>query len=166
MLCGRGERGPKKLARDHAQLTLAAREAGVINSQQFATFFNAGHRGLYTETMRQIQQRKGLRPRQDIGDWMGPLQLSANDFRAELARQMILDRKHNNASAANATHAEAGGYVRTALLSAAILPETLPTPTRGCQETLREEEARQRMALRMHMDFGHDCQKVRTRARR
>lgn len=83
--------------------------------------------------------------RQDISDHMGSLETAANDFRAALARQMLVDRGVMNRGGANVTHRDAGDTVRRALLSQGIRPEQLPTPAKSYQQLLREEEARQRI---------------------
>ena len=135
----------QKLLRHHAELALQARAAEVITPTQFAQFFNAGYVGLYHETQAEIHARKGLKPRQDISDYMGSLETAANDFRAALARQMLVDRGVTDRTSANRTHQEAGDTVRSALLSQSIKPEDLPTPTKSYQQLLREEEARARI---------------------
>lgn len=135
------------LARENIELALAAREAGVMTSQQFAKFFNAGHIGLYRETVTQIRARKGLKPSQDIADHMGSLELSANHFRAALARHHMSEGAVSTAEAANTTHYEAGDSVRTFLLSQGVVPEQLPKPTKSYSQLLREEEARARILL-------------------
>ena len=133
------------LARENAELGLRAQAAGVITSQQFASFFNAGYRGLYQETVAQIRARKGLKPSQDVSDWMGSLELSANHFRAALARHLMDERAVASAPSANATHHEAGTSIRELLLAKGVPPEALPKPQQSYQQLLREEEARQRL---------------------
>lgn len=139
------------LARENAELALRAREAGVITSRQFADFFNSGYVGMYRETVAQIRARKGLTPRQDIADHMGSLELSANHFRAALARHHMDERDVRTVGHANATHHEAGASVREFLLSQGVTPEALPKPSKSYQQLLREEEARQRIAAEDRM---------------
>jgi DNA-damage-inducible protein D len=133
------------LARANTELALRAREAGVITSRQFSDFFNAGHFGLYGETVAQIRARKGLRPSQEIADYMESLELSANHFRAALTRHHLDELDVQSAGAANTTHHEAGVSVREFLLAQGIRPETLPKPAKSYQQLLLEEEARQRL---------------------
>jgi DNA-damage-inducible protein D len=138
----------QRLLQENADLALRAREAGAMTSQEFASFFNAGYRGLYHETQQQIRERKGLKGLkrgQDISDYMGSLETAANIFRAALARQMMDDRSVTELPRANATHHEAGDSVRAVLLSKGIVPEQLPTPRKSFQQLLREEEARLRI---------------------
>ncbi|WIG59408.1 MAG: hypothetical protein OJF49_002155 [Ktedonobacterales bacterium] len=135
----------RKLLRHNAELALQARAAGVMTDREFATFFNAGYRGLYRERQHEIRARKGLKHGQDISDFMGSLEVAANDFRAALARQLLADRGVTGVPAANATHYEAGDSVRALLVTKGIHPEQLPTPAKSYQQLLYEEEARQRI---------------------
>ncbi len=89
--------------------------------------------------------RKGLKPSQDVSDWMGSLELSANHFRAALARHQMEARTVVDAPSANATHHQAGASIRAFPLSQGVTPEALPRPAKSYQQLLREEEARQRL---------------------
>lgn len=150
----------QRLLRENADLALRAREAGALTSQEFAAFFNAGYRGLYHETQRQIRERKGLKRGQDVSDYMGSLETAANIFRAALARQMMDDREVSDVPRANATHHEAGDSVRSVLLSKGIAPEQLPTPQKSFQQLLREEEARQRILAEERFGLWGDIEET------
>jgi len=65
-----------------AERDVPASDCGGAREPCFADVFNAGHLGLYRETVTRIRVRKGLKPSQDIADHMGSLELSANHFRA------------------------------------------------------------------------------------
>ncbi|HEX6123570.1 MAG TPA: hypothetical protein VFY89_10440 [Ktedonobacterales bacterium] len=95
--------------------------------------------------MAQIRARKGLKPGQDISDWMDGLELSANHFRAALARHLMDTRGVEDVPGANTTHHQAGASIREFLLAQGVRPETLPKPAKSYQQLLREEEARQRL---------------------
>lgn len=71
-----------KLKRYHRELFKAASEAGVITPEDFAIFEDHGYLGLYNETSQQISERKGLKPRHNISDYMGSTETAANGFRA------------------------------------------------------------------------------------
>lgn len=135
----------EKLMRHHAELSARARKAGVMTHQQFATFHNAGYRGLYRETATQIRARKGLKPAQEISDHMGILETASNDFRAALALTLLDARGVSNVSTANATHYEAGDEVRQTLLRKGIHPEHLPTPLKSYQQLIQERAERERL---------------------
>ena len=137
----------QKLLRHNAALALQARAAGVMTDREFAHFFNEGYLGLYMETVAQIRVRMGLRGSQDISDHMGSLETAANDFRAALARQLLIDRGVADKYAAYNVHHEAGASVRALLVEKGIYPERLPTPSKSYQQLLREEEVRQRLLL-------------------
>jgi len=137
----------QRLLLHNAELAMQARIAGVITSQQFQAFFNAGYRGPYNgETAAQIRQRKGLRPGQDISDWMGSLESAANDMRAALALHHMRTRGVSTVLGANLTHNEAGKSVRRFLASEGVKPEELLTPTKSYQHLLREQMTRERLA--------------------
>jgi DNA-damage-inducible protein D len=148
----------QRLLRENADLALRAREAGAMTAQEFATFFNAGYRGLYHETQQQIRERMGLKRSQDISDYMGSLETAANIFRAALARQLMDDRNVTDLPRANSTHHEAGDSVRAVLLSKGIVPEQLPTPRKSFQQLLREEEARQRILAEERLGLWGDIE--------
>lgn len=63
-------------------LAEAAHKAGIITNREYATFQDAGYRGLYGGmTARDIAERKGLSNDEEILDWMGGEELAANLFR-------------------------------------------------------------------------------------
>jgi len=68
----------------HLRLAEAAQQAGVINPQDFATFYDHGYMGLYGGLRENdIHVRKGLtEDHQKISDYMGSEELGANIFRA------------------------------------------------------------------------------------
>lgn len=135
----------EKLLRHHAELSAQAKRAGVLTTQQFASFYNAGYKGLYRETASQIRARKGLKAGQEIADYMGILETAANDFRAALALTLLQTRGVSDVVAANETHYEAGDDVRQTLVRKGIYPERLATPLKSYQQLLRERAARERL---------------------
>jgi len=141
----------QQLLKENAELALRARAAGVMNDLEFSRFFNAGYLGLYHEKQADIRSRKGLKPSQDISDYMGSLETAANMFKSALARELMDVRGISTPREANATHREAGDSVRQVLMSKGIAPEQLPTPTKSYQQLLQEEEARQQILAENRM---------------
>ncbi len=70
----------------NVRLAEAAKQAGVIEPRDFATFQDHGYMGLYAG-MREndIHARKGLQPEEKILDYMVREELAANMFRATQA---------------------------------------------------------------------------------
>lgn len=134
----------EKLKRYHRELFKAAGEAGVVTAEDFAVFEDHGYLGLYNETAQQISERKGLKPRQNISDFMGSTETAANGFRAALAREMLKGEGVQEKGEANRTHHRSGRIVRQAIQEAGVAPpEQLPTPEHSIQQ-VRRELARQR----------------------
>ena len=135
----------EKLKQHHLELSARAHQAGIRTAQQYAHFYNAGHRGLYREMASQILARKGLEPGQDFYNYMGSLETAANDFRATLALTLLNIRRVGDAPTANATHYEAGDAVRQTLLQKGIVPEELPTPSKSYHQLVLEQKERQKL---------------------
>lgn len=131
------------LATFNARLAEAAQLAGVLEPQDFATFYDEGYRGLYLLTENQIQARRGLTEKQKISDYMGSEELGANVFRAtqtdaKLRRDEVKDKEQ-----ANITHYQVGREVREAIKRlGGTMPENLPTPEKSIQELERAEQKR------------------------
>lgn len=135
-----------QVAEKNGRLAEAASEAGVVTQRDFALFQDHGYRGLYTETARQIAERKGLRPGEHILDWMGPEETVDNLFRIVQTEALI--RRENMAAKddANAAHFRVGRAVRDTIVGlGGTPPEQLPTPEISIQQLRREEARRQRI---------------------
>lgn len=135
----------EKLKQHHLELSARAHQAGIRTAQQYAHFYNAGHRGLYRETASHILARKGLQAGQDFYNYMGSLETAANDFRATLALTLLNMRRIGDVPTANATHYEAGDAVRQTLLQKGIVPEALPTPSKSYHQLVLEQKERQKL---------------------
>lgn len=73
----------EEMKKHNKKLAGAAKQAGVVQPQDYAVFMDHGYRGLYGGLgSRDIQARKGLAPKQQILDHMGSTELAANLFRA------------------------------------------------------------------------------------
>lgn len=133
----------QELTEAHKQLLARARDAGVITSEQFVLFMNAGYKGLYSgETENDIHARKNLQPSQHISDYMGALETLANVLRAEVAARRMERQGVSNSTEANKTHYDAGATVRGWLTSEGIYPEQLPTPVKSYRQIVKEEARR------------------------
>jgi DNA-damage-inducible protein D len=128
----------------NTQLDDVARQAGVIQSKDFAIFHNHGYRGLYGGLgARDIHRRKGLKKSQDILDHMGNDELAANIFRASLTKQKLERENIIERVKANNAHHEMGKAVRKTIIeTGATPPEDLPTPEKSIQQLQREEQRR------------------------
>src|SRR6266581_2517295 len=128
----------------NVRLAEAAKQAGVIEPGDFATFQDHGYMGLYAG-MREndIHARKGLQPEEKILDYMVSEELAANMFRATQANAKLRRDKVNTKGHANVTHYLVGQEVREAIKRlGGTMPEDLPTPERSIQELQREEQQR------------------------
>ncbi len=128
----------------NTQLAASARNAGVIQSRDFAVFQEHGYRGLYGGLgAKAIHQRKGLKKSQDILDHMGSDELAANIFRASLTKQKLEREQIQDKGEANKAHHQMGRLVRSTIEEAgAMLPEDAPTPTKSIQQLERDEQKR------------------------
>jgi DNA-damage-inducible protein D len=121
-------------------LAEAARDAGVITGEEFATFQNAGYMGLYGgETVNDVHSRKELSVKDKILDFMGSEELIANLFRISQTESKLKKDDIQGTGAAAATHYNVGKEVRTAIEKiGGTMPENLPTPDRGIPEIEKE----------------------------
>lgn len=119
----------RKIKHQNVELAAAAKKAGVVTSQDFATFQNFGYRGLYNGlTAEDIHRRKRLKKSQQILDHMGSLELAANLFRSAQAEDKLHNQNVRGKDKANQLHYEAGVVVRQAMKEFGnTMPEDLPT---------------------------------------
>ena len=128
----------------NARLAEAAKQAGVVEPRDFATFQDHGYMGLY-DGMREndIHARKGLQPEETILDHMVSEELAANMFRATQADAKLRRDQVSTKGQANVTHYRVGQEVREAIIRlGGTMPEDLPTPEKSIQELQREEQQR------------------------
>ena len=119
-------------------LSSAAKEAGVVTSQEFAIFHSSGYQGLYGKTLPEIRRYKGLVPSADVLDRMGSTELAANFFRVTQTEEKLRKDGVKGAKNANATHYAVGRQVRDAMLKiSGIAPEDLPVV-----DSIRQAEKR------------------------
>jgi DNA-damage-inducible protein D len=128
----------------NVRLAEAAKQAGVIEPRDFATFQDHGYMGLYAG-MREndIHARKRLQPEEKILDYMVSEELAANMFRATQANAKLQRDQAGTKEQANIIHYRVGQEVREAIKRlGGTMPEDLPTPERSIQELQREEQQR------------------------
>lgn len=119
-----------ELAQHNKYLAAAAKDAGVINSLDYAIFQDHGYRGLYGGlAAKDIHARKGLKKSQKILDHMGSTELAANLFRATQTEDKLRRDQVQGKSQANRTHFEVGQKVRQTIQDlGGTMPEALPKP--------------------------------------
>lgn len=125
-------------------LAETAHDAGVITSEEFAVFQNAGYIGLYGGLdVDDIHKRKGLEVGQKILDYMGSTELIANLFRISQTEEKLRKDEVQGANQATAVHYSVGKEVRTAIEKiGGTMPEDLPTPDKSIQQIEKEQIAR------------------------
>lgn len=118
----------RELSRHNLILASLARKAGIVAPADFAIFHNHGYMGLYggLDTT-DIRARKGLSKNQNILDYMGSTELSANLLRVKHTEEQLKKQKADSVAKAGQLHFEAGQHVRHAMVQlGGITPEELP----------------------------------------
>lgn len=118
-----------ELAKHNTQLAAAAKDAGVVQSLDYAIFQNHGYMGLYGGLdAKGIHAKKGLKKSQQILDHMGSTELAANLFRATQAEDKLRRENIQGKYNANKAHFEVGKKVRKTIEElGGTMPENLPT---------------------------------------
>lgn len=127
------------------QLAEAAKDAGVIESRDYAIFQNHGYKGLYGGLgVQDIHRRKGLKKSEQILDHMGSTELAANLFRATQAEDKLRREKITGKDKANHAHHEVGAKVRQTIEElGGTMPESLPPA-----ESIKKLESKAKKALK------------------
>ena len=135
----------EELARHNSLLAEAAKEAGVIESIDYAIFQNYGYQGLYGGLgAKEIHARKGLKKSQKILDHMGSTELAANLFRATQTEEKLRRENIKGKFNANKTHFEVGRKVRQTIKElGGTMPEDLPVA-----ESIKSIETKQKKMLK------------------
>ena len=131
-------------------LAEAAHKAGIITNQEYATFQDAGYRGLYGGmTAHDIAEHKGLHNGEEILDYMGGTELAANLFRITQTEEKMRREKTDTPDKANEAHYIVGKAVRDTIASlGGTIHEELPTP----DKSIKQLEAEQRKQLKTKKD--------------
>lgn len=115
-----------------------AKLAGVKN---YGKFNNYGYRGLYNgETAKDIANRKGISPKEDILDYMSSTELAANLFRITQTDEVLKNKNIDNENDACKTHHNVGQAVRQTIKRiGGTMPENLPTPSKSTKQIEKEK---------------------------
>lgn len=98
-----------EMAKHNTQLAAAAKDAGVVESIDYAIFQNHSYMGLYGGLdAKAIHKKKGLKKSQQILDHMGSTELAANLFRATQTEEKLRRENIKGKQKANQTHYEVG----------------------------------------------------------
>ncbi|MCW5555454.1 MAG: DNA damage-inducible protein D [Verrucomicrobiae bacterium] len=127
------------------KLAGVAKRSGVALPVDYAIFMDHGYRGLYGGLgVRDIHQRKRLKPKENILDHMGSTELAANLFRATQAEDKLRRDNVRNKDQANRIHHEVGRKVRRTIQElGGTMPENLPVA-----ENIKRVESRERKRLK------------------
>ena len=111
------------------KMEAAAKDAGVLDSKDYAIFQNYGYKGLYGGLdAKAIHTHKGLKKSQKILDHMGSTELAANLFRATQTEDKLRREQIQGKQKANQTHYQVGAKVRQTIKElGGTMPEDLPT---------------------------------------
>jgi DNA-damage-inducible protein D len=134
-----------EIKKHNKNLAGVAKEAGVIQPLDYAIFMDHGYRGLYGGLARRdIHQRKGLKPKQQILDHMGSTELAANLFRATQAEEKLRREEVRSKELANQIHHQVGRKVRQTIRElGGTMPENLPVA-----ESIKQVESREKKRLK------------------
>ena len=134
-----------EMKKHNRNLAGVARQAGVVQPLDYAIFMDHGYRGLYGGLgMRDIQQRKRLKPRQQVLDHMGSTELAANLFRATQTEEKLRRENVRNKDHANRIHNEVGRKVRKTIHElGGTMPEHLPVA-----ESIKKVASREKKRLK------------------
>ena len=134
-----------EMKKHNKNLAGAAKQAGVIQPVDYAIFMDHGYRGLYGRLgMRDIHERKRLKPTEQILDHMGSTELAANLFRATQTGEKLRRENVGNKDLANRIHNEVGRKVRKTIQElGGTMPENLPAA-----ESIKKVESREKKRLK------------------
>jgi DNA-damage-inducible protein D len=115
-----------KVSKSFRKVSGVAKAAGVRNSMQ-ALFHDARYVGLYELQSAEVKRRKGIKETDNLFDFAGPLELSANDFQMNLAADVLTRENVKGETKAIEVNKSVAGRVRKAMKdSGATMPEALP----------------------------------------
>lgn len=115
-----------KVSSSFRKVSGVAKAAGVRNSMQ-AVFHDARYVGLYEMKSADVKRKKGLMDTDNLFDFAGPLELSANDFQMNLTAEVLTREKVQGETRAIEVNKSVGRRVRKAMKdSEATMPEDLP----------------------------------------
>ena len=116
----------EKIKNSFKKVSRIASKAGVSNRKQ-PVFHDARYQGLYNMSARDVKYLKGIGQSGNPFDYMGALELSANDFQMNLAAETIQkERIHDESNAIRKNREIASEVRRTMIESGSHPPEELP----------------------------------------
>jgi len=116
----------EKVTKSFKAVSSIAKQAGVSNHSQ-AIFHDARYQGLYGMSARNVKAKKGLNKKNNLFDYAGPLELSANEFQMNLAAEVIEKEKVYGEQRAINKNKEIAEDVRKVMLrNNSAPPEILP----------------------------------------
>ena len=98
-----------ELTEGNKSLMSVAKQAGVTN---FASFQDAGYRGLYNMPSWQLKKQRHLGEKANIADYMGRTELAANLFRVTQTEERIKSKNITGQTNLEKTHFDVGREVR------------------------------------------------------
>jgi DNA-damage-inducible protein D len=112
---------------------------------EYSISMDYGYRGLYGGMgMRDIHERKRLKPNQHVLDHMGSTELAANLFRATQTEEKLRRENVRNKDQTNRVHSEVGRKVRRTIYElGGTMPENLPVA-----ESIKKVETREKKRLK------------------
>jgi DNA-damage-inducible protein D len=134
-----------EMKKHNKNLAGVAKQSGVIDPLDYAIFMDHGYRGLYGGLgMRDIRERKRLKPKQQVLDHMGSTELAANLFRATQTEEKLRRENVRNKDHANRIHNEVGRKVRKTIHElGGTMPENLPVA-----ESIKKVAGREKKRLK------------------
>jgi len=134
-----------EVKKHNKHLAGVAKQSGVVQPVDYAIFMDHGYRGLYGGLgMRDIRERKRLKPKEHVLDHMGSMELAANLFRTTQAEDKLRRENVGNKDLANRIHNEVGRKVRKTIHElGGTMPEDLPVA-----ESIKEVESREKKRLK------------------
>ena len=132
----------EKIKASFRNVSKMASRAGVTN-RRLPIFHDARYQGLYQMSARDVKDSKGIGQKANSFDYMGALELSANDFQMNLAAETIEKEGIRGESKTIRKNREVAGRVRQTMIeSGSRPPEELPIaePIKNVVKRLKEQE--------------------------
>ncbi|MDR2858814.1 MAG: DNA damage-inducible protein D, partial [Mediterranea sp.] len=132
----------QEMMRQNVQLADAAKEAGIVNAGDYATFQDYGYQGLYGGfKLKEVHQLKKLGRNQNLLDHMGSTELAANLFRTTQTEDKLRRENVKGKKKVCQTHYEVGAKVRHTIEElGGLMPENLPA-----LESIKKIEEKEKM---------------------
>lgn len=104
----------------------AAARSG-LDSKKFGIFKDAGFRGMYNMSLKQLKVRKGVDAKSTLYDFMGLEEMAGNLFRVTQTAARVKNQNAAGLDQLAATATQVGGEVRAMMIkNSGVTPESLP----------------------------------------